>query len=123
MRTAASLGSAVRALSLLAAALLAAACSNPPPPKHPWSPPDPDGAADDVEPRESHRDLWWREARFGLFVHCGLYALTEGRWSDCDRHGEWIRDTARIPEAEYRALAQHFDAGGFDPRLWARLSR
>lgn len=107
----------------LAALALAAACSNPKPVKHPWTPKEKEGPAGPDAERVVERDSWWREARFGLFVHWGLYALTEGRWGSEERYGEWIRDSARIPAEEYRALTERFDARGFDPRTWARLAR
>jgi len=45
--------------------------------------------ADDME--------WWREARLGLFIHWGLYAVPAGEWNGEKDHAEWIRDTAEIP--------------------------
>jgi alpha-L-fucosidase len=58
---------------------------------------------------------WWREARFGMFVHWGPVALrgTEIGWSRGDA----------VPEAEYDALYRRFDPRGFDARAWARLAR
>ena len=44
---------------------------------------------------------WWRQARFGMFIHWGLYAIPAGKWNDKTGHGEWIHDTARIPVETY----------------------
>jgi alpha-L-fucosidase len=65
---------------------------------------------------------WWREARFGLFVHWGLYAIPAGRWGADVHHGEWIRTTAQIPAEEYERLAAQFDPRAFDADEWARLA-
>ena len=45
---------------------------------------------------------WWREARFGLFIHWGLYAIPAGEWNGKTDYGEWIRDTAHIPRRGVR---------------------
>ncbi len=66
---------------------------------------------------------WWREARFGLFLHWGLYAIPGGEWKDATGHGEWIRDTARIPLDVYERLLPMFDPTGFDADAWARAAR
>ena len=39
---------------------------------------------------------WWREARFGMFIHWGLYSVPAGEWADSKNHAEWIRTTAQI---------------------------
>ena len=46
---------------------------------------------------------WWREARFGMFVHWGLYAVPAGEWNGKEIPGisEWIMLRAKIPVAEY----------------------
>ena len=36
---------------------------------------------------------WWREARFGMFIHWGLYAIPAGEWNGETNHAEWIRTT------------------------------
>ncbi len=73
--------------------------------------------------RGYERMQWWREARFGLFVHWGLYALPAGEWQGERGHGEWIRDSARIPRAEYERLQARFDPQRFDADAWVALAR
>jgi len=58
----------------------------------------------------AHRDArmaWWREARFGMFIHWGLYSIPAGVWDGkpVPSVGEWIMNTASIPVADYKALA------------------
>jgi alpha-L-fucosidase len=65
---------------------------------------------------------WWREARFGLFLHWGLYAVPAGVWGDDDRHGEWIMNTAQIPVETYEGFAERFDPVKFDADEWARMA-
>lgn len=59
---------------------------------------------------------WWREARFGMFIHFGLYAVPAGAWKghDVSSYSEWIMNKAEIPVAEYAELAKQFDPVRFD---------
>lgn len=58
---------------------------------------------------------WFDEARFGLFIHWGLYSLLG--------HGEWALQREAIPLEEYDKLAQRFDASAYDPTAWAALAK
>jgi alpha-L-fucosidase len=68
---------------------------------------------------------WWREARFGLFIHWGLYAEPAGYWQGqrVGGTGEWIMRNARIPVAEYAALADRFNPEEFNADEWVALAR
>ena len=59
---------------------------------------------------------WWREARFGLFIHFGLYAIPAGVWKEREIPGigEQILRKAEIPVAEYAQLAGQFNPVHFD---------
>ncbi|MBB5319528.1 alpha-L-fucosidase, partial [Tunturibacter empetritectus] len=61
------------------------------------------------------RMQWWREARFGMFIHWGLYSIPAGTWNGqrIPNVGEWIMNTASIPVADYKALAPKFNPTGF----------
>ncbi len=67
---------------------------------------------------------WFREAKFGLFIHWGLYAAPAGVWKGerVPGFGEWIMSHARIPAKDYARLAEHFDAKHFDADAWAQLA-
>jgi hypothetical protein len=69
-----------------------------------------------ADPRKEARLSWWREARFGMFIHWGLYALPAGEWKGKQYSGigEWIMYKARIPIAEYEELARQFNPVKFD---------
>ena len=62
------------------------------------------------ETRAARTD-WFREAKFGLFIHWGLYAIPAGEWKGqpVPRIGEWIMNRAKIPVAEYADLAKEFN--------------
>ena len=61
------------------------------------------------------RTAWFKQARFGMFIHWGLYALL-GR-------GEWVMNRERIPLDEYVKLADCFNPTDYDPKAWAALAR
>src|SRR3990170_8994232 len=67
-------------------------------------------------PEDRARRLqWFREARFGMFVHWGLYA-------QLGRH-EWVMNRERIPIKEYEPLADTWHPKPGAPRVWAKLAR
>jgi alpha-L-fucosidase len=67
---------------------------------------------------------WWRESRFGLFIHWGLYAVPAGDWKGkpVPGIGEWIMHREKIPVAEYEKLAGQFNPTRFDARAWVQLA-
>jgi alpha-L-fucosidase len=69
------------------------------------------------------RMAWWREARFGLFIHWGLYAIPAGEWKGETNHAEWILTTAQIPVKEYEKFAPRFNPVQFDPEKWVNAAK
>lgn len=82
-------------------------------------------AAGETKPQRDARMRWWREARFGLFIHWGVYAVPAGfyKGKPVPGIGEWILRQATIPVAEYRAFAREFNPVRYDPDAWAALAR
>ncbi len=68
---------------------------------------------------------WWREAKFGMFIHWGLYAIPAGKWQghEIPGIGEWIMYRAEIPVAEYEKLAPEFNPVKFDAAEWVGLAK
>jgi alpha-L-fucosidase len=65
----------------------------------------------ETDAQKDARMRWFREARFGMFIHWGLYAIPAGRWNgkEVAGIGEWIMNRASIPVADYQALAPKFN--------------
>src|SRR5580693_3913066 len=61
------------------------------------------------------RMKWWHQARFGMFIHWGLYSVA-------GRH-EWVMENEAIPVAEYEQLAKRFTPQPNAARAWAKLAR
>jgi len=87
-------------------------------------------AADDAWNKETPaardaRMQWWRDARFGMFIHWGLYAIPAGQWNGepVGGIGEWIMDRANVPIAEYEELAPRFNPVKYDAADWVRIAK
>src|ERR1043165_9770260 len=72
-------------------------------------------AADAPAIARAERMQWWHAARFGMFIHWGLYIVLV-------RH-EWAMENEGIPVAEYEKLATRFTPQPNAARAWARLAR
>ncbi len=68
------------------------------------------------------RMAWWRDARFGMFVHFGLYSTLAGEWNGRTDYGEWIRNNARIPVDQYDTFLSRFNPMAFDADRLASLA-
>jgi alpha-L-fucosidase len=76
----------------------------------------------------SQRDArmkWFRQARFGMFIHWGLYSVAAGEWrgKPSPGAGEWIMNDMTIPLSQYRALVPQFNPVKFDARQWVRIAK
>jgi alpha-L-fucosidase len=71
----------------------------------------------------NERMAWWREARFGMFIHWGLYAIPAGEWKGETNHAEWILHTAQIPVKEYEKFSSRFNPVKFNAEEWVRTAK
>lgn len=58
---------------------------------------------------------WFCDARFGMFIHWGLYAVPA--------KGEWYASIGRVPPERYEEYLRTFDPVDYDPRAWARMAQ
>ena len=74
---------------------------------------------------KDERMEWWREARFGLFIHWGVYAVPAGTYNghQINRIGEWIMNRGKIPVAEYQQFAKSFNPVKYDADAWVQLAK
>ena len=68
---------------------------------------------------------WFRDAKYGLFIHWGLYAIPAGEWKGRRSLGlgEWIMNRSQIPVREYEPLAAQFNPVKFDADAWVQLAQ
>ncbi|HON93280.1 MAG TPA: alpha-L-fucosidase [Sedimentisphaerales bacterium] len=103
-------------VSLLIALVILASCSGA----------TPQAGGEKVKPlTQDERMAWWRDARFGLFVHWGIYSVPAGTYNGerIDGLGEWIMHNAKIPVEEYEKFAPQFNPIGFNADEWVRLAK
>jgi len=86
-----------------------------------------DFAKDESKEERNARLKWWKDARFGMFIHWGLYAIPAGVHKDSvlkqDQIGEWIMHSLKIPIPEYEEYAKQFNPTKFDAKEWVRIAK
>jgi alpha-L-fucosidase len=85
----------------------------------------PNPYANETPAEHDARMKWWREARFGMFIHWGVYSVPAGTYhgKQIPGIGEWIMFRAKIPVAEYRQFAKQFNPVKYNADDWVRLAK
>jgi len=102
---------------LISAVLLSTARSAPARPAWPYT--------DETREQRDERMQWWRQARFGMFIHWGVYAVPAGTYNGqrSGHIGEWIMSDMKIPVADYKVFADGFNPVKYDPDAWVRMAK
>ena len=87
-------------------------------------------AADDLlaDTLEQHdkRMAWFRDARFGMFIHWGLYSIPAGEWRGKTYPGttsEWLINNAHIAPQDWEPLKNSFNPVDFDAKKWVQVAK
>jgi len=85
----------------------------------------PDPYAQETPAQRDARMQWWREARFGMFIHWGVYSVPAGTYNGkrIGGIGEWIMCNGKIPMATYQQYAKEFNPVKFNARDWVRIAK
>jgi len=73
--------------------------------------------------QKAARLRWWSDARFGLFIHWGLYSVPAGEWNGRTGMAEWFMDETMMPLAQYERFAAQFNPTQYDPDAWVRIAK
>jgi alpha-L-fucosidase len=79
-------------------------------------------AAESAAERDQ-RMAWFRDARFGLFIHWGVYSVPAGEWNGKTNYGEWFLEETKMPVSQYEKFAGQFNPVKFDAKEWVRLAK
>src|SRR4051794_17430750 len=87
--------------------------------------PKPQGMPGETKEHREQRMQWWREARFGMFIHWGIYSVPAGEYKgQQSKHiGEWLMHDMKIPVAEYAEYAKQFNPVKYDADAWVKLAK
>ena len=79
----------------------------------------------ETKEQKDKRMAWWRDGKFGMFIHWGLYAIPAGEWKGkkVSGIGEWIMHRARIPVEQYAPLQKQFNPVKFDAKQWVGIAK
>jgi hypothetical protein len=82
-------------------------------------------AASETRTERDVRMAWWREAKFGMFVHWGIYSVTGGEYKGqrVPNSAEWMMNRGKIPIAEYEQYAAQFNPTKFDADGFVALAK
>ncbi len=75
------------------------------------------------EAQFDERMEWFRDARFGLFIHWGLYAVPAGQWGKGSNYAEWIQHSAQIPVPTYEKFLEQFNPVKFNADDWVLAAK
>ena len=110
--------------TLLALALtVSAATANAALPSAPTASPDP--YANETVAQRDARLAWFRAARFGMFIHWGVYSVPAGTYDGkpISGIGEWIMNRGKIPMTNYQAFAKEYNPTKYNANAWVKLAK
>ncbi len=79
----------------------------------------------ETKEQRDQRMAWWREAKFGLFIHWGIYSVPAGTHNgeQIENIGEWIMHYGKISVADYKPYAKQFNPTKYDPEAWVLMAK
>ncbi len=73
--------------------------------------------------QKAERMAWFNRAKFGMFIHWGLYSVPAGEYKNGKGYGEWFVEETKMPMHEYETFANQFNPTNFNAREWVRTAK
>ena len=78
---------------------------------------------DETPAQRDARLKWWSDARFGMFIHWGLYSVPAGEWNGQTNYAEWFLEETHMPVSQYEKFADQFNPTNFDALAWVKAAK
>ncbi|HTI98636.1 MAG TPA: alpha-L-fucosidase [Dongiaceae bacterium] len=83
----------------------------------------PPASVTETAAQKDARMKWFREARFGLFIHWGVYSVPAGEWQGQTNYAEWFLEETHMPVSQYEKYASEFNPVKFDATAWVAAAK
>ncbi|HZI30932.1 MAG TPA: alpha-L-fucosidase, partial [Candidatus Binatia bacterium] len=81
------------------------------------------GSLHETPAQKAARLKWWTDARFGMFIHWGVYSVPAGEWDGYTNYAEWFLEETHMPVSQYEKFADQFNPVKFDANAWVRAAK
>jgi alpha-L-fucosidase len=79
--------------------------------------------AKETKQQRDARMAWFRDAKFGLFIHWGVYSVPAGEWQGKKTYGEWFLEETKMPVSQYEKYRDQFNPVKFDAKKWVEVAK
>jgi len=69
------------------------------------------------------RMAWFRDAKFGMFIHWGVYSVPAGEWNGNKGYGEWFMEETKMPVSQYEKFRDQFNPVKFNAKEWVGIAK
>ena len=83
----------------------------------------PAAPAQETTAERDARMAWFRDAKFGMFVHWGVYSVPAGEYQGKKKYGEWFLEETHMPVSQYEKFRDQFNPVKFDAKAWVQLAK
>ena len=77
----------------------------------------------ETQQQRDARMAWFRDAKFGLFIHWGVYSVPAGEWKDHKDYAEWFLEQTHMPVSQYEKYRDQFNPVKFDAKQWVAVAK
>jgi len=82
-----------------------------------------DSPAKETKAQREARMAWFHAAKFGMFIHWGVYSVPAGEWQGQKDYGEWFLEQTKMPVSRYEKFRDQFNPVKFDARQWVAIAK